>query len=393
MQEIRERAQELFEELVEIRRDFHMHPEVSSKEYRTAQQIEKHLDAMGIEHARIADTGVVGLIQGKKAGMGKVIGMRADIDALPIQEVKNRDYHSLNDGVMHACGHDMHATILLGAAKILKERQEDFSGVVKLFFQPAEEAVGGAKRMIAAGCMENPKVDHVIGLHVEPHVDTGKIEMKYGVLTAITDKLLVTVKGKSGHAAVPQLAIDPIAIAAQIVTAFQMVVSRMVGPLDSAVLTIGSIHGGTAPNIIPDQVEMTGTLRTLSWETRTKAEKLMKDLSTSIAESFGASVDFELRAGYIGVVNDREVTDVIKGVASDLLGKENIGWVEFPSLGGEDFAYFAQAVPSTFYHLGCGNEAKGTRVSLHNKGFDADEDCIPVGVALQVESVLALMKK
>lgn len=388
-----EQAQGLFEELVEIRRDFHQHPEVSSKEYRTAEQIEKHLDAMGIEHTRVADTGVVGIIWGKQKGAGKVIGMRADIDALPIQEAKDRAYHSVNDGVMHACGHDMHATILLGAAKILKEREDEFAGVIKLFFQPAEEAVGGAKRMIAAGCMENPKVDHVIGLHVEPSIDTGKIELKYGTLTAITDKLLMTVKGKAGHAAVPELAVDPIAITAQIITALQMVVSRTVGPLDSAVLTIGSIHGGTAPNIIPGEVEMTGTLRTLSWETRTKAETLMRELATSIAESFGGSVDFELRAGYIGVVNDKAVTDVIKGVAAEMIGEENLGYVEFPSLGGEDFAYFAQAAPSSFYHLGCGNEAKGTRVSLHNEAFDADEDCIPLGVALQVENALALMKE
>ena len=393
MKEIQKRAEELFEELVEIRRDFHMHPEVSSKEVRTAKQIESYLTNWGIEHTRVADTGVVGIIRGKRKGTGKVIGMRADIDALPIQEVKDRAYHSVNAGVMHACGHDMHATILLGAAKILKEREEEFSGVIKLFFQPAEEAVGGAKRMIAAGCMENPKVDHVIGLHVQPDIETGKIELKYGTLTAITDKLLMTVKGKAGHAAVPELAVDPIAITAQIITALQMVVSRTVAPLDSAVLTIGSIHGGTAPNIIPGEVEMTGTLRTLSWETRTKAEKLMKEVSSSIATSFGGSVDFELRAGYIGVVNDKAVTDVIRSVATEMLGEENLGFVEFPSLGGEDFAYFAEKVPSSFYHLGCGSEAKGTTVSPHNEAFDADEDCIPLGVALQVESALVLMKK
>ncbi len=392
MKEVQERAQELFEELVEIRRDFHMHPEVSSKEYRTAEKIEAYLDAWGIENTRVADTGVVGIIRGKKNGTGKVIGMRADIDALPIHEAEDREYRSVNDGVMHACGHDMHATILLGAAKILKEREDEFAGAVKLFFQPAEEAVGGAKRMIAAGCLENPEVDHVIGLHVQASIPTGNIEMKYGTLTAITDKLLMTVKGKAGHAAVPDLAVDSIAVAAQIVTSLQMIVSRIVSPHDTAVLTIGKIAGGSQANIIAGEVEMEGTVRTFSWETRTKIEESIREISTQIATAFGATVDMELREGYIGVVNDVAVTDVIKDVAVKLLGEEKVQFKEFASMGGEDFAYFAEAVPSSFYHLGCRNEAKGITASAHNKFFDADEDCIPVGVVLQVESAFALLE-
>lgn len=392
MKEVQERAQELFEELVKIRRDFHMHPEVSSKEYRTAEQIGRYLEAWGIEYERVADTGVVGIIRGKKNGTGKVIGMRADIDALPIHEADNREHRSVNDGVMHACGHDMHATILLGAAKILKEREDEFAGAVKLFFQPAEEAVGGAKRMIAAGCLENPKVDHVIGLHVQASIPTGNIEMKYGTLTAITDKLLMTVKGKAGHAAVPDLAVDSIAVAAQIVTSLQMIVSRIVSPHDTAVLTIGKITGGSQANIIAGEVEMEGTVRTFNWETRTKIEESIREISTQIATAFGATVDMELREGYIGVVNDVAVTDVIKDVAVKLLGEEKVQFKEFASMGGEDFAYFAEAVPSSFYHLGCRNEVKGITASAHNKFFDADEDCIPIGVVLQVESALALLE-
>lgn len=391
MKDIQKRAEELHSELVSIRRDFHRHPELSAREYRTAEQIEKYLDDLNIEHSRIADTAVVGLIKGKK-GSGKVIALRADIDALPITEAEDREYRSLNEGVMHACGHDMHGTILLGTARILKEMEEDFGGVVKLFFQPAEEAVGGAKRMIASGCLQNPPVDHVIGLHVQPDIETGKVQLKYGTLTAITDKILMTVNGKSGHAAAPQEAIDPIAIAAQIITTFQMVVSRTVGPLDSAVLTIGKIVGGTQANIIPGKVEMEGTLRSFSMETRSKAEKLMNDISTSIAESFGGSVDFELRAGYIGVVNDDAVTDITRAVAVSQLGEDNVLFKKDPGLGGEDFAYFADAVPSSFYHLGCGNKEKGITASPHNKYFDADEDCLPIGVALQVENTLKLLK-
>jgi amidohydrolase len=386
-----EQAQAIFEELVEIRRDFHMHPELSLQEYRTAEKIEEYLTKWGIEHERIAHTGVVGIVRGREGG--KVVAIRADIDALPITEVEDRPYRSQNEGVMHACGHDMHATILLGAAKVFKGMEGNFDGTVKFFFQPAEEAQGGAKRMIEAGCMENPRVDHVIGLHVHPTVPAGKLQFKSGAFCAMSCRATITIRGKAGHAARPNTAIDAVAVACQVVSSLQMIVSRQVSPLDSVVLTFGSIHGGTKANIIADEVVIDGTLRTLSREMREDVEAKINQVANQVAGAYGATAEVVLNEGYPALINDAESVDVTLKVAEGLVGRDNIVMMENPSMGGEDFSFFSDLVPSAFYNLGCGNEAKGMTATLHHEAFDADEDCIPLGVAMQVESALALMKK
>ncbi len=390
--DIKERSEEIFEELVTIRRELHMNPELSGSEIRTSKKICEYLDNWGIEYlSGIADTGIVALIRGKKEG--RTVAIRADIDALPITEVNDRPYKSQNIGVMHACGHDVHAAILLGAAKILKEMEEELTGNVKLIFQPAEEAIGGAQRMIKEGCMKNPDVDYVIGLHVMPYMDAGHIELKYGKLNASSGELFITIKGKSGHGAYPDTTIDAILIAGSVITALQTLVSRNISPLNSVVLTIGKISGGTKNNIIADEVVMSGTLRTLDVDTREYAKTIIERIVENTAKTYGGEGIVKFIDGYEAVINDDEVVDVIKETAERVLGKDKILYKEFSSMGAEDFSYFIDEAKGAFYHLGCGNQAKGITADLHNKNFDVDENCIKTGVHLQVENILALLSK
>ncbi len=377
-------------ELINIRRHLHMYPELSLSEYKTAEKIEEYLSAWNIPCERIAETGVLVVLEGNRPG--KVVAIRADIDALPIEEVQDRPYRSKNDGVMHACGHDVHATVLLGAAKAFKMMEGDFDGTVKFFFQPAEEASGGAKRMIQAGCMDNPKVDHVIGLHVMPQIETGKFEFGYNAFCAMSCAVKIKIKGKSGHAAKPCQAVDAVSIAGQVITNLNMIVSRNVSPLDSVVLTFGSIHGGTKSNIIADEVILDGTLRTLSQEMKDVVAKKINDVANHVASAHGASVEVIIEEGYPALINDKTVVENIIDVASDLVGVDNVQMISAPSMGGEDFSFFSNQVPSAFYNIGCGNIEKGITASLHNNAFDVDETCIPLGVKMQVKSALELMK-
>lgn len=391
--DIKNSVNNMYEQLVEIRRNFHKYPELSGKETRTGDKICEYLDSWGIEYERgYADTGIVGIIRGKK-GPGKTIGVRADMDALPITEVADYDYCSVNKGVMHACGHDVHTTILLGMGKILKDNENEIEGNVKLFFQPAEEAIGGAERMIKDGCLENPKVDHVIGLHVMPNIPVGMVELKYGKMNANCGDVKITINGKSGHAAYPENSIDAIVIAGQVITSLQTLVSRNVSPLNSVVLTFGKIYGGTKSNIITDEVVLEGTLRALDTLSTKEAKKKIKDIAEGVATGMGGSADVEFEDGYIALINDNEVLNKIDKIAKKLLGENNIIYKEFPSMGGEDFSYFSEAIPSAFYHLGVGNMEKGIVESLHNKNFRVDEECLRIGVLMQVESVLSLLSR
>ncbi len=393
---INKRINEIYDEIVAIRRDFHMNPELSQNELRTQGRIREYLNHWGIENYVCAETGVVGIIRGKNPG--KTIGIRGDIDALPINEKNNVPYCSVNPGVMHACGHDAHTTIVLGVAKIIKEladSEESINGNVKLFFQPAEETIGGGDRMVKEGCMENPTVDYVLGLHVMPYLDAGKVELKYGKLNASTDSINIILKGKASHGAYPDKGIDAIAMAGNVITALQTIVSRNTSPLNSVVISLGKISGGVKDNVIADEVKISGTLRALDDETRSYTKDRINSIVNGVAMAFGGEGTTTFYDGYQALINDDEVVDVIKDSAEKLLGKENVVFKEFPSLGAEDFSYFidAAAKGGAFFHLGCGNAAKGITSSIHTEYFDIDEECLKVGVKLQVENILALLNK
>lgn len=390
--ELLKRAEDMKDWLVDVRRDLHQHPELSTKEFRTHDKIIEHLTELGIEYeANVADTGVVGIIHGTKEG--KTVALRGDIDALPITEKNDVPYTSKNEGVMHACGHDAHTTIVLGAAKYLQEHRDQFAGTVKLFFQPAEETIGGAKRMIEAGVMENPKVDAVFGLHVDTFIPTGQIGVRYGQMNASTDTVTLTIKGTNAHGAYPQNGVDSIVVASHVVQALQTIVSRNVDPRDSAVVTLGVIEGGTQSNIIAKEVKITGTVRTLSNETRELVLKRIEDILAHTTKTFGADYTFELDPyGYIALANTDEIVDIVKDSAANVLGKENVFEVEQASLGGEDFSFFAEAAPSAFFRLGARNEEKGIIHGGHTENFNIDEDCLSVGVAMQIQNVLSFLE-
>ena len=391
-EKIKKIVDEIFPQLIKIRRDIHQHPELGLEEHRTAALIESYLTEWGIEvKGRINETSVVGMIAGNPGE--KTIGLRADIDALPIQEVSEVAYASLNPGKMHACGHDAHAAILLGAAYVLNQLKTDYKGNVKLFFQQAEETVGGAKTMIEAGCLENPEVDHVLGLHVCPLLNVGEVGFNYGQSYASSDDITLEVFGKSAHGAYPHDGIDAILIASHIIVGLQSLVSRNLSPFDSAVLSLGVIEGGTAANVIANHVKIKGTLRTLDKKTREFMKKRLFEVADNIAEAYDGEISLTIDPSYDALVNSDVIVDEIKEVATEFLGKEKVAILKHPSLGVEDFAYFAEAVPSCFYRLGVANPQLGKQAALHENTFDLDEEAIKVGVCLQVLSVLALLAK
>lgn len=381
----------LAEEVIAMRRHIHENPCVSEHEEETMRYIASKMEEWGIPYeAGIADTGLVAYIQG--IGDGPVVGLRADIDALPIQEETGLPFASKKPGIMHACGHDCHTAILLGTAKVLVSMREQLKGGVKLFFQPAEESIGGAERMIKAGCLENPHVDYVLGMHVAGEHHSGTVGIKYGKMYAASDMIDITVRGKSAHGACPHEGIDAIAIAASIITTVQSVVGRNVSPVDSAVCSFGMIHGGTVRNQISDRVELTGIIRTLLPETRLFVREQVRNIAEGVAKSMGGEAEFRVTESYCPLINDDRVTELVQKNAETLLGAEAVLIEPDPHLGVEDFAYFAAERPSCFFHLGTYHEKLGEQVGAHNCGFTVDEDALIIGVALQVENVLALME-
>lgn len=375
------------EKAVETRRYLHKHAEVSEHEYRTMEYIAARLESLGIPCRRgVAETGVVGLIEGRTDG--PVVGLRADIDALPVQEEnEGLEYASVNPGVMHACGHDAHTAILLGVAETLMQIRDRLKGSVKLIFQPAEESVGGAERMIAEGVLENPKVDVMFGLHVVTQARPGQIVYRYGKMNAASDMFTVVVNGKSSHGASPEEGIDAILIAANIITACQSTVSRNVSPVDSAVCSFGTIHGGNVRNQVADRVVMTGILRTLCPETRLLMRERVRAIVEGTAKMLGGSAELILEPSYCSLINNDTMVDLVRKNAERLLGAENVLTLEAPLLGVEDFAYFAEAVPACFFYLGAGTGNPEHDVA-HSCHFNIDDSCIPVGIRLQVENVL-----
>lgn len=379
--EIQQLAKEFFAEIVDIRRHLHRNPELSFEEYNTSAFVKAVLDKIGIPYTSMANTGVVALLKGYLPS-DKVIALRADMDALPITEVEGRPYGSQNKGVMHACGHDVHTSSLLGVAKILYALKSKFGGTVKLIFQPGEEKLpGGASLMIKEGVLTNPEPNAVIGQHVMPFIEVGKVGFRAGQYMASCDELFMTVRGRGGHGAQPHQNIDPIAITAQIISALQQVVSRFADPRIPTVLSWGKIVGNGATNIIPNEVYLEGTFRTFNEEWRAAAHDKIVKIATGIAESMGASCDIEVRKGYPYLVNEPQLTSAARKAAEEYLGAENVVDLDlWPA--AEDFSYYSQVANACFYRLGTGNKAKGIQSAVHTPTFDIDEDALEIGMGL-----------
>ncbi|MCK5765716.1 MAG: amidohydrolase [Bacteroidales bacterium] len=379
---IKSLASEYLQEVTDIRRHLHRHPELSFKEFETAKFIAEKLTEYGIPFQdKVARTGIVALIKGKDPE-NKVVALRADMDALPIKEKSDTDYCSVNEGVMHACGHDAHIASLLGAAKILNDIRDQFSGTVKLIFQPSEEYYpGGAKVMIEEGVLENPKPDAIFGQHVFPELDAGKIGMRPGKYMASTDEVYITVKGKGGHAAIPDKIIDPVLIASHIVVALQQIVSRKSSPVMPTVVSFGKISSEGKTNIIPDEVKLEGIIRTFSESWRKEIKEQIINISCGLAESMGGSCEINIEQGYPAVVNDDDLTERAWNYATEYLGHDQVEKLEM-RMTAEDFSYFAQKVPGCFYRLGTRNEIKGITANLHAATFDIDESSLENGMGI-----------
>jgi amidohydrolase len=378
---IQELAASVLESTIQNRRHLHAHPELSFQEHQTVAFVAAKLDELGITYKPMATTGLVALITGDKPS-DQVVALRADMDALPIQETNEVAYKSTNAGVMHACGHDAHTASLLGTAAILQQLKAEFGGTIKLIFQPAEELLpGGANQMIQEGVLENPKPQAVLGQHVMPFIETGKVGFRSGKYMASTDELYVTVKGKGGHAAQPQQNIDPVMITAQILVSLQQIVSRTANPNTPSVLSFGKVQANGATNVIPNEVKLEGTFRTMDEAWRTEAHIRMKKMAEGIAESMGGTCEFEIRKGYPFLVNEEKLTAQAKQFAEDYLGKENVLDLDI-WMAAEDFAYYSQVADACFYRLGTRNEAKGITSSVHTPTFDIDENAFAISTGL-----------
>lgn len=386
--QIQQKSTEILDELIAIRSHLHANPELSFKEFETSKFVQNKLDEYGISYkAGFVETGIVGFIKGGKS-TGKCIALRADLDALPIQETTGASYASKNDGIMHACGHDVHTTILLGVAKILNENKEDLYHDIKLIFQPGEERLpGGASLMIKEGVLDNPKVDEMYALHVFPEMQVGKVGVKSGMYMASCDEVFMTVKGKGGHGAMPQQNIDPILISAHLITSLQQVVSRNCPPQIPCVLSFGKIEGLGATNVIPDNVALEGTFRTMNEDWRAEAHKTIEHHAKTLAKSMGGDVHVDIRKGYPYLENHPELTAKAKASLINQFGEDKVE--ELPlRLTAEDFSYYSQEVPCSFFRLGVRNESKGITAPVHNSNFDIDEKSLQVGVEMMLAVVL-----
>lgn len=378
--QIKERAAAHFGKMVEIRRHLHRHPELSFHEFETSAYVQQQLSALGIPYTVMADTGVVALLKGR--GEGKVIALRADLDALPITEQNEVPYCSANKGVMHACGHDVHTASLLGVAMILNDLREHFAGTLKLIFQPGEEKLpGGASVMIREGVLRDPAPSVIIGQHVYPELEAGKVGFRPGKYMASADELYLRVIGRGGHAALPQRNIDPVLIASHIVVALQQIASRRSSPLTPTVLSFGKITGNGATNVIPGEVLLEGTFRTFDEEWRNEAHELIRTMAAGIARSMGGDCEVDIRRGYPFVYNDETLTARAKQHAIEYLGAGNVVDLDM-RMTAEDFSYYSQLMPGCFYRLGTFDPASGTLRALHTPTFDVDERCLGTGSGL-----------
>ena len=388
-EEIRSRIAEYREWMIGVRRHLHRCPETGDEEYETTAYIESLLKEMGIRTEKLLDTGVLGILDAEDRG-GKCVALRADIDALPVQEETDLAFRSQRDGFMHACGHDMHMAALLCTAKILSDLRGFLTAPVKFIFQPAEETDGGAERMIRAGCLENPRADYVLGYHVAPEYPAGTIAVKYGYTHASSDMFDIEVVGVKSHGAYPDEGIDAIVAASQIVTAVQSIVSRNIVSTDPCVITIGKFLAGSAGNVIADKAEMSGTMRTTTPQTRKVAMQRLKETAEGVAQAMGARAFVRYRPGYIAQKNDDSVMDVVMETAEECIGKENIFIKEYPSMGVEDFAFYSRERPSAFFFVGTGYRGR-KNYGIHHGKFEADESALDIAVLMEIMTCLKLM--
>ncbi|HOX81769.1 MAG TPA: M20 family metallopeptidase [Chryseolinea sp.] len=382
LQNIKTLSEKYSQEVVELRRHLHQHPELSYQEFNTVKYVAKQLRSFGIEPTEgIATTGLIAEIKGKNPEK-KSIALRADMDALPIVEANDVSYKSKNVGVMHACGHDVHTSSLLGTAKILNEIKNEFEGTVRLLFQPGEEKnPGGASYMIRDGALENPRPTNIIGQHVFPLLPVGKIGFREGMYMASCDEIYLKVIGKGGHGAAPEFTVDPIVIASHIIIALQQIISRNASPKQPTVLTFGNIIGKGATNIIPDEVNIAGTFRAMNETWRASALQKIKKMAESLAEGMGGRCEVDISHGYPYLENNPELTRRIKAAAADYVGAENVVDIDI-TLGAEDFSYYSQVIPASFYRLGTRNDAKGITSYVHTPTFDIDEDALKISTGL-----------
>lgn len=392
---LRRDIDEILPGVIADRRDFHEHPELANEEVRTAGIVAERLRSLGVEDVRtgIATTGVTGLIHGQKHGAGRTVLLRADMDALPILEENQVEYVSRNPGVMHACGHDAHTAMLLGVARLLQERKDQFAGTVKLLFQPAEELPpGGAKPMIDAGVMNDPTVDAAFGLHISQDNPVGWVGVRPGPAMAAADRFTMKIHGKGGHGAKPNDTIDPIVIGAQIVTALQTLVSRTMDPAEEAVVTVGYFSAGKAFNVIPDSADLGGTVRTFTAANRDMLERRIGEMATGIAQAMGATLDYVYTRGYPATVNNPDMAELVREELAKVVGEDG---VHNPPLmmGAEDFSYFLEEAPGAYWFVGSTNEERGLVWGHHHPRFDLDEAAMAIGMESMVNVALRYLNE
>lgn len=396
MVDLKYKIDEILQDIIRIRRDLHQNPELSEYEVRTAQKISEHLTSWGIQHqAGVAGNGIVAWVEGKmdpKVGQRfHTIGIRADIDALPIQEAVELPFRSVKSGVMHACGHDIHTAILLGTAKILKEIESAIPGTIKFFFQPAEETIGGAERMILAGCMENPTVDVVMGLHVAPEIPVGSLEFCKGKMNAASTEFKIWVEGIECHGAHPDAGIDPIVVASHIVCVLQSIVSRNISPTNPTVITVGQFHAGKKNNIIPKEAVLSGIIRALNMKTRAQLKKRVEEVASQCAQAFGATARIQFTDSYPVLINDDEIVTILERSAEKFLPKNKILRCSEPSMGADDFSYFSRKAKTVYFNIGTMAEGETVPQHVHSEYFMPDEKCIEVGMMMEIMGTLELL--
>ena len=380
-----EKARQIAPWMIETRRALHRIPEEGFSEFKTQALLMEKLTSMGIPF-ETERTWIVAHIHGGRPG--PTVALRADMDALPVTEPQGCPFRSEHEGWMHACGHDMHMAIQLGTARLLNAMREDLRGNVRLLFQPAEETVGGALPMVEAGVLKG--VDAVYGLHVQPYMNVGQIDTRPGCMNASTDELNIVIHGVSAHASRPHQGVDAIVCAAQLIISLQTVVSRSTSPLQSAVVSLGVIRGGDAPNIVCDRVEINGTLRTTTPDLRAQLKQRIRDICDGVAATCGTTIDLEIVTSYAALMNTPAEAERVLRIGRRLLGTDNAAYRESPSMGGEDFSYFVEKVPGAFWHLGCASAQPAP--TLHSRDFVPDERCLPIGAAMQAALVLDRME-